>query len=326
MNRREVITLLGGAVAWPLPAGAEQAGRRRLVGVVAGFSEADTRVPMMAFRSKLTELGWVEGRTLAIDTLAGAGDYERMTADAKFLVDRNPDVIVVVGTPALTAVRQHTSNIPVVFAVVADPVRAGIIESLARPGGQSTGFTNFEFSIGGKWLELLREVSPRLTHVMVLANPTNTATNSMARFIEDVGRSASFEIITMSVRNVADVQTAISNGARQPNCGLIVLPDGMTLVHSELIVSLANRHGLPSIYPYRVFAEKGGLLTYGLDVAEMYRRTAGYVDRILKGEKPGNLAVQAPNKFELLINLKAAKALGLDIPPTLLARADEVIE
>jgi putative tryptophan/tyrosine transport system substrate-binding protein len=224
-RRREFITVLGGAaLAWPLAARAELAGTRRLVGVVAGFAEADMRLPMMAFRSKLTELGWVEGRNLAIDALPGAGDYERMTAAAGLLVSRNPDVIVTIGTPALAAVRQHTLSIPVVFAVVADPVRAGIIESLARPGGHTTGFTNFEFSIGGKWLELLREVSPRLTHIMVLANPTNTATNAMARFIEDAGRSASIEIITMSVRNVADVQTAISNGARQPNCGLIVLP------------------------------------------------------------------------------------------------------
>jgi putative ABC transport system substrate-binding protein len=327
MRRRDFMTLIGGGAAlWPIAARTEQVGRRRLVGLVAGFSEADMRLPLIAFRSKLSELGWVEGRTLVIDTLAGAGDYERMTADAEVLVRRNPDVIVTIGTPALAAVRQHTRNTPVVFAVVADPVRAGIVESLARPGGQTTGFTNFEFSIGGKWLELLREVSPRLTQVMVLDNPTNTATNALARFIEDAGRSTSIEILTTSVRNLPDVQAAISNGARQPNCGLIVLPDGMTLVHSESIVGLANRHGLPSVYPYRVFAEKGGLLTYGLDIAEMYRRSAGYVDRILKGEKPTDLAVQAPNKFELIINLKTAKALGLEVPPTLLARADEVIE
>ena len=327
MKRREFIAgLAGAAAARSVAARAEPAGTRRLVGVVAGFAEADMRLPMTAFRSKLTELGWVEGRNLSIDAIPGAGDYERMTAAAGLLVSRNPDVIVTIGTPALAAVRQHTRSIPVVFAVVSDPVRAGIVESLARPGGQTTGFTNFEFSIGGKWLELLREVGPRLTHVMVLTNPTNTATNAMALFIEDAARSNSVEIITMSVRNVADVQAAIANCAHQPNCGLIVLPDGMTLAHNDLIVGLANGHGLPAVYAYRVCAEKGGLLTYGLDISEMHRKVAEYVNRILRGTKPSDLAVQAPNKFELIINLKTAKTLGLEVPPTLLARADEVIE
>jgi putative tryptophan/tyrosine transport system substrate-binding protein len=326
MRRREFITLLGGTAAtWAIAARAEQSARR-LVGVVAGFAEADMRLPLMAFRSKLTELGWVEGRNLAISALPGAGDYERMAADAGVLVSQNPDVIVTVGTPALTAVRQHTLSIPVVFAVVADPVRAGIIESLARPGGHTTGFTNFEFSIGGKWLELLREVSPHLTHAIVLANPVNSTANPLVRSIEGAGRAASTEITTAFFRNIADIQAAISNGARQPNCGLIALPDGLALVHHELIVSLTEHHGVPAVYPYRVFAEKGGLLTYGLDISEMYRKVADYVNRILRGAKPSDLAVQAPNKFELVINLKAAKALGLDISPTLLARADEVIE
>ena len=186
MKRREFIAgLAGAAAARSVAARAEPAGTRRLVGVVAGFAEADMRLPMTAFRSKLTELGWVEGRNLSIDAIPGAGDYERMTAAAGLLISRNPDVIVTIGTPALAAVRQHTRSIPVVFAVASDPVRAGIVESLARPGGQTTGFTNFEFSIGGKWLELLREVGPRLTHVVVLTNPTNTATNAMALFIED---------------------------------------------------------------------------------------------------------------------------------------------
>jgi ABC-type uncharacterized transport system substrate-binding protein len=327
VKRREFITLLGSAaVAWPLAARAEQAVRPRLVGVVAGFAEADMRAPMLAFRSKLAELGWIEGRNLSIDAIPGAGDYERMAAAAGLLVSRHPDVIVTIGTPALAAVRQHTLSIPVIFAVVADPVRAGIVESLARPGGHATGFTNFEFSIGGKWLELLREVSPHLTRAFVLSNPTNTATNSMARFIEDAGRSGSTEITTTSVRNVTEIQAAIADAARQPNCGLIVLPDGLTLVHTELIVSLAEHHGLPAIFAYRICAEKGGLLTYGLDISEMHRKVAEYLDRILRGAQPSDLAVQAPNKFELVINLKTAKALGLEVPPTLLARADEVIE
>lgn len=302
MRRRELVTGLtglAGATAWPLVARAEQAGTRRLVGVVAGFAEADMRLPMMAFRSKLTELGWVEGRNLSIDAIPGAGDYERMAAAAGLLVSRNPDVIVTIGTPALAAVRQHTLSIPVVFAVVADPVRAGIIESLARPGGHATGFTNFEFSIGGKWLELLREMSPHLTRAIVLANPTNSTTSPMTRSIEDAGRAASIEITTALFRNVPDIQAAISNGAQQPSCGLIVLPDGLALVHNELIIGLAERHGLPAVYAYRVCAEKGGLLTYGLDISEMHRKVAEYVDRIFRGAKPSDsnwLSISKPPK------------------------------
>jgi putative tryptophan/tyrosine transport system substrate-binding protein len=327
VRRREFITLLGGAVAaWPLAARAQQQDRQRLVGVVAGFSEAEMRPLLTAFRSKLNQLGWTEGRNLAIDARLGAGDYQRMTAEAGTLISRNPDVVVTMGTPGLTAVRQHTHSVPVVFTLVADPVRAGLIESLARPGGHATGFTNFEFSIGGKWLELLRDVSPHLNRVTIIANPANATANPIAGLIEDAGRLVSIEVTTASIRSASDIETAISSAAQQPSGGLIVLPDSLAVIHSELIISLVEHHRLPTVYPFRVFAAKGGLLAYGLDIPEMYRQAANYVDRILRGTKPSELPVQAPNKFELIVNLKSAKALSLDVPTTLLARADEVIE
>jgi putative tryptophan/tyrosine transport system substrate-binding protein len=327
VRRREFITLLGGAVAaWPLAARAQQQDRQRLVGVVAGFSEAEMRPLLTAFRSKLNQLGWTEGRNLAIDARLGAGDYQRMTAEAGTLISRNPDVVVTMGTPGLTAVRQHTHSVPVVFTLVADPVRTGLIESLARPGGHATGFTNFEFSIGGKWLELLRDVSPHLNRVTIIANPANATANPIAGLIEDAGRLVSIEVTTASVRSASDIEVAISNAAQRPSGGLIVLPDSLAVIHSELIISLVEHHRLPTVYPFRVFAAKGGLLAYGLDIPEMYRQAANYVDRILRGTKPSELPVQAPNKFELIVNLKSAKALSLDVPTTLLARADEVIE
>jgi putative tryptophan/tyrosine transport system substrate-binding protein len=327
LKRREFINLLGGvAAAWPFAARAQEQNRQRLVGVVAGFSEAEMRPLLTAFRSKLNQLGWTEGHNLAIDARLGAGDYQRMTAEAGTLISRNPDVVVTMGTHGLTAVRQHTHSVPVVFTLVADPVRTGLIESLARPGGHATGFTNFEFSIGGKWLELLRDVSPHLNRVTIIANPANATANPIAGLIEDAGRLVSIEVTTASVRSASDIEVAISNAAQQPSGGLIVLPDSLAVIHSELIISLVEHHRLPTVYPFRVFAAKGGLLAYGLDIPEMYRQAANYVDRILRGTKPSELPVQAPNKFELIVNLKSAKALSLDVPTTLLARADEVIE
>ena len=210
--------------------------------------------------------------------------------------------------------------------MVADPARAGLIESLARPGGHATGFTNFEFSIGGKWLELLRAISPHLTRVTVIANPANATANPLAGIIKDGGRLVSIEVTTASVYSASDIEAAISSAAQQSGSGLIVLPDSLAVVHSELIVSRAEHHHLPAVYPFRLFAAKGGLLAYGLDIPEVYRQAANYVDRILRGTKPSDLPVQAPNKFELVINVKTAETLGLEVPPTLLARADEVIE
>jgi putative ABC transport system substrate-binding protein len=246
--------------------------------------------------------------------------------EAGRLVSKNPDVIVAMGTPGLIGVRRHTQTIPVVFTLVADPAQAGLIGTLARPGGNATGFTNFEFSIGAKWLELLRDVSPRLASVTVLANPANASANPIARAVETAGHRLSIEVTTDLIRNRSDIEAAISNAGQRSRGGLIVLPDGLAVVQSDLILSLGERHSIPALYPFRLFAEKGGLVVYGIDIPEVYRQAAGYVNRILRGTKPSDLPVQAPNKFELIINLKTARALGLEIPPTVLARADEVIE
>lgn len=325
MQRRQFISVLSSAAAWPLAARAQNRAIPPLVGVLSGFSESQMQAPLKAFRSELSRLGWVEGSNLLLDAVTTA-DYERNAAEAGRLVSRNPDVIVVMGTPGLTGVRRHTQTIPVVFTLVADPVQAGVIGSLARPSGNATGFTNFEFSIGAKWVELLRELRPNLDSITVLANPANPSSNSIARAAENAGQTLSIEITTDLIRNESDIEAAISNVGQRPRGGLIVLPDALTVVQGDLIVNLAGRHRIPAIYPFRLFAEKGGLLVYGIDVPEVYRQAAGYVNRILRGTKPSDLPIQAPNKFELIINLKCARALGLEIPPTLLVRADEVIE
>ena len=281
---------------------------------------------LTALRSKLSQLGWTEGRNLEIDARLGAGDFQRMTIEAGSLVSRNPDVIVTMGTPGLNAVRHHTKTVPVVFTMVADPARLGLVESLARPGGHATGFTNFELSTGAKWLELIKEVSPKLARVTIINNPANPAASQMSPLIESAGPAMSIQVTTAFVRSATDIKSAIGDAAQQPDSGIIVIPDSLAVVHSDLILRLVERHQLPAIYPFRLFAVKGGLVTYGLDIPAMYRQAAEYVDRVLRGTKPSDLPVQAPNKFELIVNLKTAKALGLDVPPTLLARADEVIE
>ena len=327
MRRREFITLLGGAAAaWPLAVRAQQPDRVRLVGIVAGFAEAEMQPLLAAFRDKLKELGWTEGRNLSIDLRLGRGDFSHMTDEAGLLIGRKPDVIVAQGTPGLNAVQKHSRTVPVVFVSVADPVRTGLIESLARPGGHATGFTNFEFAIGGKWLELLKELSPRIAHVMLISNPGNPTAEEFCRFTETTGKSAALNVVTASVRNATDIAVAINNASRQPATGLVVVPDSLTTIHRELIVGLAAHYGLPAVYPFRTFPAEGGLISYGLDIAHMYRQAAVYADRILRGASPADLPVQAPNKFELVINLKTAKKLGLDVPSSILAQADEVIE
>jgi putative tryptophan/tyrosine transport system substrate-binding protein len=293
---------------------------------LSGFSEKEMEAPLRAFRLELNRLGWFEGRNLILDTVSTV-DYERMAAEAGRLVSRNSDVIVAMGTPGFTGVRRHTQIVPVVFTLVADPVQAGLITSLARPGGNATGFTNFEFSIGAKWLELLQDLtSNNLTNITVLANPANASANPIARAVESAGQKLSINVRTDFIRNASEIEAAISGAGRRSRGALIVLPDGLAVVQSDLIVGLAERHHIPALYPFRVFADKGGLMVYGIDIPEIYRQAAGYVNRILRGTHPSDLPVQAPNKFELILNLKAARALGLDIPPTLLARADEVIE
>jgi ABC-type uncharacterized transport system substrate-binding protein len=327
VKRRDFITLLGGAAgAWPLAARAQPTERARLVGIVAGFAEAEFLPLLTAFRDKLKELGWTEGRNLSIEVRLGRGDYKRMTDDAGQLIGLRPDVILAQGTPGLTAVRQHSVTVPVVFVLVADPVRMGLIESLARPGGNATGLTNFEFTIGGKWLELLREASPRVAHVTFVVNPANPNADRFSGFIESSARSAGLDVVTASVRNPAEIAVAVADAGRRSDAGLVVAPDSVTTIHRELIIGLAAHHRLPAIYPFRIFPMEGGLMSYGLDLVEIYRQAAIYVDRILRGAQPSDLPVQAPNKFELIVNARTAKALGLEISPTLLARADEVIE
>ena len=327
MKRREFITLLGGAAAvWPLVARAQQPDRVRRVGVLAGFTEAEGAPLVEAFRDRLKELGWTEGRNLSIDARFTSGDFKALTDSAGALVKANADVIFAQGTPGFKAVRQHSSIMPVVFILVADPVGQGLIESLSRPGGYATGFTNFEFSIGGKWLELLMELDPRVKRVVLIANPANPNGVPFSQFIEASGRSVGVDVSTANVRNAAEIDAAIVALAQQPDGGLIVFPDSLAVVHRELITRLVVTYRVPAVYPFGIFPKNGGLSSYGLDFPELYRQAAVYVDRILRGASPADLPVQAPTKFELVINLKAAKALNLTVPPSLLARADEVIE
>jgi putative ABC transport system substrate-binding protein len=326
MRRRDVIVGLGAGALWPLSAHTQQSERSRRIGIVAGFTEGEMPPLEGAFREKLNSLGWKEGANIIIDVRLGGGDYKRMGEDAGRLVGLRPDVIVAQGTPGVVAVRQHSLTVPVVFIMVADPVRTGLVASLARPGGYATGFTNFEFPIGGKWLELLREVFPSLENVTLISHPGNPTARQFAQHIEDVGRAIAINVKTASVHNPSEIEAAIVAAAHPPRSGLIIFPDSLVAVHRDRIIALAARHQLPAVYPFRFFASDGGLLSYGLDFPELYRQAAAYVDRILRGEKPADLPVQAPTKLELVINLKTAKALGLTIPPSLLIRADEVIE
>jgi putative ABC transport system substrate-binding protein len=271
-------------------------------------------------------LGWTEGRDIDIETRTSSGDFKNLAEEANELIARNVSVIVAMATPGLHAVQQHTRTVPVVFTLVADPVRLGLIESLSRPGGHATGFTNFEFSMGGKWLELAREMYPSLGHVTLLANPANPNATSFAHFIENAGRTVGIEVVAAYVRGPSQISKAIATAAEQPRAGLIAFPDSLTVVHRDVIIGQAAQHRLPAIYPFRIFPLSGGLLSYGLDFPELYRQAAVYVDRILRGERPEDLPVQAPTKYELVINLKTAGALGLTVPLTLQASADEVIE
>jgi putative tryptophan/tyrosine transport system substrate-binding protein len=327
MRRREFITLLGGAAAaWPLAVRAQERGRVRRIGVLTGLSESELRPLLIVFREKLKELGWLEGSNIIIEVRTSGGDLKRMIDDAGAIVGLNPDVILAVGTPGLTAVSKHSRTVPVVFVLAADPVKLGLIESLARPGGNATGFTNFEFSIGDKWLEILKGLYPQLKHVTLIANPDNLNIGQFSQFIERTGRSVALNIMTAPVRNPVEIEAAITTTAKEPDGALIIIPDSLPIVHRDLIIGLAARHRLPAIYPFRIFPSNGGLVSYGLDFNEVYRQGATYVARILEGEKPADLPVPAPNKFELVINVKTAKALGLEIPAKLLALADEVIE
>jgi len=328
MKRREVITLIGGAVAaWPLAARAQQPERMRRIGVLvpapADDSEYQTRIA--AFFHGLQQLGWVSGSNVLIDTRWGGRDADLTRKYAAELVALAPDVVMAFTSDAVAPLRQVTRNVPIVFAIVADPVGAGYVESLAHPGGNITGFTNFEYSIGGKWLELLKEIVPRLERVAVLRDSAIAAGPGQFGAIQSVAPSG-VQVRPVDVRDPGEIERAVAAFAQGSNGGLIVTGSPSAAVHRDLIVTLAARHRLPAIYNSRLFATAGGLISYGSDFLDQCRRAAGYVNRILKGDKPADLPVQTPTKYELLINLKTAKALGLEVPASLLNRADEVIE
>ncbi len=331
MKRRELITLLAGAAAaWPLAASAQQPERMKRIGVLMGYPESDSeaQTKIAAFQDGLQKLGWTEGRNTRIDTRwATPADAESMERFAKELVALQPDLILSSTTPTTAALLQQTRTIPIVFATVADPVGSGFVASFPRPGGNVTGFVVFEASLPGKWLELLKEIAPRVNRIAFLFNP---ATATYAEFylnpFKAAAASFAVEAIAAPVRDRSELESVVSAQAREPNGGLIVMPDSFTDLHRAEITSLAARYRLPAVYPRRIFTEVGGLLSYGIDQLDNFRLAATYADRILKGEKPADLPVQAPTRYELVINLKTAKALGLDVPVHLQQRADEVIE
>ena len=328
IRRREFITLLGGgAVAWPLAARAQQPERMRRIGVLSGLADdTEGRFRVSTFQQGLRELGWTEGHNIRIDLRWAAGDVDRMRTFAAELVAAKPDAILAIATAALVPLRQATSSIPIVFVNVGDPAESGIVESLARPGGNITGITTFVSSIGGKWLELLKEVAPRVVRVLVILNRDNPTVHGVLRIIEASAPSLGIMVTQAGVRSTDEIERAIENFARQPDAALLVLPDPATVVNRERIVALAAQHRIPAVYPFRYFVDSGGLMSYGTISTDQYRQAASYVDRILKGANPGELPVQQPAKFELVINLRTAKALGITIPESFLLRADEVIE
>jgi putative ABC transport system substrate-binding protein len=330
LQRREFIGALGAATAWPLAGRAQQPDRVRRIGVLIGYTESDSDAQAWyaAFRDELQRLGWTEGRNTQIDTRwARPDDEESMQQFAKEVVALQPNVILSSTTPTTRALLHHTRTIPIVFAIVADPIGSGFVASFARPGGNVTGLIFTEPTMAGKWLEFLKGIAPRVGRVAMLFNPASAPyAEYWLNPLKAAANSIAVEAIAAPVRDRSELESIIAAQAREPNGGLIVMPDSFTDIHRVEIASLTARYRLPAVYPFRLFAEVGGLLSYGVDRTDNFRRAAGYVDRILKGEKPADLPVQAPAKYELVINLRAAKALGLTVPDTLIARADEVIE
>jgi putative ABC transport system substrate-binding protein len=329
--RRKFISALGGvAVAWPFAARAQQADRMRRIGVLDSRAADDPegRARLAVFLQGLQELGWTDGRNVRIDYRWGAAaDADRYRTYAEELVALAPDVILASASKSLAALQQATRTVPIVFVLVADPVGAGYVASLARPGGNTTGFTLFEYSLSGKWLELFKEIAPNLTRIAILRDPAIAAGIGQFAVIQAMAPpSLGVELSPIDVRDVGEIERDVAAFARESNGGLIVTASAGAATHSELIIMLAARHRLPAVYPFGYFVTSGGLISYGPDLNDQYRRAAGYIDRILKGEKAANLPVQAPTKYELAINLKTAKALGITVPGTLLARADAVIE
>jgi putative tryptophan/tyrosine transport system substrate-binding protein len=328
MKRREFIALLGGAAAWPLAARAQQADRRARVGALLNLTADDPQsaARLAAFAQGLQEAGWSIGHNVQIETRWSAGDSDRARRYAAELLALAPDVILADGSSTVTPLLRASRTVPIVFVNVTDPVGGGLVESLARPGGTATGFTLFEYSISVKWLELLKEIAPSLTRVAVFRTPALASGGGQLGAIQAAAPSFRVELRPIDMRDTSEIERAVATFARSSSSGLIVTASTLADLHRDLIITLAARYRLPAVYPFRYYPTSGGLISYGPDMVDPYRRAAGYIDRILKGEKPADLPVQAPTKYELVINLKTAKALGIDVPPTLLARADEVIE
>jgi ABC-type uncharacterized transport system substrate-binding protein len=330
MRRRTFITLLGGAATWPVAARAQQGDQMRRLGVLSNIGESDMEAQSMAaaLHRGLRGLGWVNGRNLQVDHRWGAGNPERIAAFAKELVALKPEVIVAHTTPSVIALRRETNTVPLVFVQVSDPIGTGFITNMAHPGGNITGFTNFESSMVGKWVEMLKEMAPGISRVAFLFNPQTApyVTRYYQGPLEASARALGIEPWAASVSSAADIESAIAKFGREPGGGFIMMPDSFNIVHRDRITALAAQYRLPAISPYRFAVREGGLMSYGVEQVELFRLAASYVDRLLKGAKPAELPVQSPTKFELVINTKTAKALGIEVPITLLTRADEVIE
>jgi ABC-type uncharacterized transport system substrate-binding protein len=329
MQRRKFLTLLGGSVAAStVAARAQQTSQVRRIGVMISLAENDPEAQAngVALREGLEKLGWIQGRNIQIDYRWGVGDPARARVAVKELLALSPDLIMPATTQMLAAAKEAAGSVPIVFVNISDPVGTGFVASLARPGGNVTGFTNFEYAMGEKWLQTLKEIAPQVTRIAIVANPKNPNTALYLGALEPAAKTFGLQLTVTPVNDAAEIERTVAAYAGDPNSGLLVMPDPLTITHRELIVALAARYRLPAAYPYRFFATSGGLMSYGIDRVDLYRRAAVYVDRVLKGAKAGELPIQQPTKFELTINLKTAKALGLTIPLPLLGRADEVIE
>jgi putative ABC transport system substrate-binding protein len=326
MRRRDFITLIGSsAAAWPLAARAQQSGQMRRIGVLTTLAKDNSvgQARVAAFVQGLQKLGWTEGRNLQIEYRWETGNLRKAATE---LVALSPDVIFAINTPAVAALQQATRSVPIVFANVADPVSGGFVDSLAKPGGNITGFAVFDYGMGAKWVELLKEIAPDVTHVGVIRDPTNISSIGLLAAIQSAARLSGLDVSPLGGRDAGDIERTITEFAGGSNRGLIAVATPLLANHRDLIISLAARHRLPAVYGFRFYVTDGGLISYGNDLIDQSRQAAGYVDRILKGEKPADLPVQGATKFELVINLKTAKALGLTVPPSLLSRADEIIE
>jgi len=330
MKRREFIVLLGGlaAAAWPLGAGAQQPDLVRRVGILISGAEADPEMQarVATIRQRLDSLGWSEGRNLRIDIRFAEADPGRHVSLARALVGLRPDAIIAYSTPIASALRRESSTIPIVFVNVSDPIGSGLVASLARPNSNVTGLMLYEEGITGKWLAMLKEIAPQLTRAALIANPKSTPFDYFVRSAKAAAFSLGVEVVPSPIENAADIEQVITSLAQSPNGGLVVLPDSTSIQHRDLVVALAARHRLPAVYAFRFWVVAGGLMSYGTEILEQYREAASYVDRILRGAKPAELPVQAPTKYETVLNLKTAKSLGLEVPPSLLVRADQVIE